>query len=61
MNKNITYGELALKAMKRASVEAMEKAAANHLKIPVWENDSISLVEPNEILIKSSKGSTRAS
>jgi len=52
MKKNISYSNLAIKAMQRASEVAMKEAAEKHLKIPVWEKGAISYINPNKILTK---------
>lgn len=41
MTKRVSYSALAMNAMKKAAEEAVERAAAKNLKIPVWENGKI--------------------
>ncbi len=53
MKEQISYSDLAIKAMCRASKEAHKKAAENNLKIPIWKNGDIVYMEPSKILTKS--------
>lgn len=50
MKKNI-YSSLALQAMKRASIAALQKASSKNLSVPLWENGVILHVNPKEILM----------
>lgn len=43
-----SHSQLALKAMRRASTQAIEKAASKGLKIPVWENGKVVLVNAKD-------------
>lgn len=52
--KKESYSSIALKAMHRASKEAIEKAANLNLKIPVWKNGKIIFVKAKEKLQKTS-------
>jgi len=38
--------QLALRAMRRASTQAIERAASKGLKIPVWKSGKVVLVNP---------------
>jgi len=38
------YSQLALNAMRRASIQALERAASKGLKIPVWKNGKVVFV-----------------
>ncbi len=51
MKKN-TYSNLALQAMKRASIAALQKASSKNLRVPLWKNGVISHVNPNEVLTR---------
>ncbi len=46
--KKKSNSSLALNAMRRASKQAIQKAADLNLKIPVWKNGKILLVEAKE-------------
>jgi len=48
--KNISYSELAINAMHRASKKAIEKAARLNLKIPVWKNNEIIFINAKDKL-----------
>jgi len=50
MKKNI-YSSLALQAMERASIAALQKASSKNLSVPLWKNGVISHVNPKEILM----------
>jgi hypothetical protein len=56
MKEKISYSQLALNAMCRASKEAQKKAAENNLKLPIWKNGNIVYIEPDEILTKTCTG-----
>ena len=56
MKEKISYSELALNAMCRASQEAQKKAAENNLKLPIWRNGNIVYIEPSEILTRTCTG-----
>lgn len=52
MKEKISYAELAINAMCRASKQAQKKAAENNLKLPIWEDEKIIFVDPKEMLEK---------
>ena len=39
------HSQLALNAMRRAYIQALQKAANNGLKLPVWQNGKIVFVD----------------
>ena len=53
MKETISYSELAINAMCRASKLAQQKAAEQNLKLPIWKDGEITYIEPKKILTKS--------
>ena len=47
MNKK-SNSYLALNAMRRASQQALERAASKDLKIPIWKNGKVSFVNAKD-------------
>ncbi|MCB2264437.1 MAG: hypothetical protein LGR52_16090 [Candidatus Thiosymbion ectosymbiont of Robbea hypermnestra] len=45
MKEQISQSKLALDAMRRASREAVARAAEKDLKIPMWKNGEITFVD----------------
>jgi len=52
MKETMSFSELAIKAMCRASKLAQQKAAKKNLKLPIWKDGAITYVDPKKILTK---------
>jgi hypothetical protein len=50
--KKISYSDLAIGAMHRASIQAVERAASFDLKIPEWQDGKIIFICAKEKLKK---------
>jgi hypothetical protein len=50
--KKISYSELAIDAIYRASKLAQRRAEERNLKIPIWKDGKIIYIESKEILTK---------
>ena len=51
MKAQIAQSKLALDAMRRASREAIVRAAEKNLKMPLWKNGEIDFVDAKEELL----------
>ena len=52
MKETISFSELAIKAMCRASKLAQQKAAEKNLKLPIWKDGEITYIDSKKILAK---------
>lgn len=52
MKEKISYSELAIDAIYRASKLAHQRAAERNLKIPIWKDGKIIYIESKEMLNK---------
>ena len=53
MKEKISQSKLALDALRRASREAIARAAEKNLKMPVWKNGEITFIDAKEELLTS--------
>lgn len=52
MKEKISYSQLAIDALYRASKLAQKKAEERNLKMPIWKDGKIIYMETKEILSK---------
>ncbi len=52
MKETMSFSELAIKAMCRASKLAQQKAAKQNLKLPIWKDGAITYVDSKKLLTK---------
>lgn len=51
MKEKVAQSSLALDAMRRASREAIARAAEKNLKMPMWKNGEITFVDAKDELL----------